>query len=94
MAIKNNVKLRFGLPTKCQTAFLQDLIERRSFIPTENAVAGYVECDKKVLESTQNVEILYPRVRGLKNVGNKSAIFFVILHQRLFLRPFPNHHTS
>jgi len=81
MAIKNNAKLRFGLPIKYQTAFQQDLIERQSFIPTKNEVAGYVKCDKKVLENTQNVEILYPRVRGLKNVGNKSAIFFVILHQ-------------
>jgi hypothetical protein len=65
-AIKENVKLRLGLPTKCQTKLLQDRIELQSLIPTENEVAGYAECSKDILEGTHIVEMLNPCARGFK----------------------------
>jgi hypothetical protein len=65
-ATKEKVTLRLGLPTKCQTKFLQDKIELRSLIPTENELVGYAECGREVLEGTQIVEIFNPCARGFK----------------------------
>ncbi len=65
-ATKENTKLRLGLPTKCQTKFLQDSIELQSLIPTENEVVGYAECSKELLEGAQILEMLNPCARGFK----------------------------
>jgi len=65
-ATKENVAFRLGLPTKCQTRFLKDKILLESLIPTENEVAGYAECETKLLEKTKFVEMLNPCARGFK----------------------------
>jgi len=65
-AVKENVKLRLGLPTKCQTKFQQDRIELQSLMPTENEVMGYAECGRDLFDGTQIVEMLNPCARGFK----------------------------
>jgi len=65
-AIKENTKLRLGLPTKCQPKFFKDKIALQSLMPTENEVAGYAECSRHVLKGTQIVEMLNPCARGFK----------------------------
>ena len=64
--IKENTKLRLGLPTKCQTKVMENRIELHSLMPTENEVVGYAECDKEVIGGTKIVEMLNPCVRGFK----------------------------
>jgi len=64
--INENVKLRLGLPTKCQPKFLKDKIVLQSLMPTENEVAGYAECSRELLECVQILEMLNPCARGFK----------------------------
>ena len=64
--IKENTKLRLGLPTKCQTKVMENRIELHSLMPTENEVVGYAECDREVIGGTKIVEMLNPCVRGFK----------------------------
>ena len=65
-AAKENVKLKLGLPTKCQTKLLKDKVALLSLIPTENEVAGYAEISKDLLERVKIVELLNPCARGFK----------------------------
>jgi hypothetical protein len=65
-AIKENVKLRLGLPTKCQPEFFKDKIGLQSLMPTESEVVGYAECGRDLLEGIQITEMLNPCARGFK----------------------------
>jgi len=65
-AINEKAKVRLGLPTRCQTKFLEDKIELWSVIPTENEVVGYVESCRDVLDATHIVEMVNPCARGFK----------------------------
>jgi hypothetical protein len=65
-AIKENVKLRLGLPTKCQPEFFKDKIGLLSLMPTESEVVGYAECGRDLLEGIQITEMLNPCARGFK----------------------------
>lgn len=65
-AINENVKLKLGLPTKCQPKFFKDKIALQSLMPTENDVIGYAECSKELLEGIQILEMLNPCARGFK----------------------------
>lgn len=65
-AVEENVKLKLGLPTRCQTLLLKDKIALLSLIPTENEVAGYAECSTDLLEKVKIVELLNPCARGFK----------------------------
>ena len=65
-AVKENVNLPLGLPTKCQTKFLEDKISLESLIPTEEKLAGYADCDPKLLQKTRFVETVNPCARGFK----------------------------
>jgi hypothetical protein len=65
-AAEENVKLKLGLPTRCQTELLKDKIALLSLIPTENEVAGIAECSRDLLGRVQIVELLNPCARGFK----------------------------
>lgn len=65
-AAKENVKLKLGLPTRCQTKLLQGKVALQSLIPTENEVVGYAEISKSILETVKIVELLNPCARGFK----------------------------
>jgi hypothetical protein len=65
-ARKENVTLRLGLPTRCQTKFLEDEVLLESLIPTEEEVAGYANCDSNILQKTKFVETVNPCARGFK----------------------------
>jgi hypothetical protein len=65
-AVKENVKLRLGLPTKCQTKFLEGKILLESLIPTEEELEGYAECGTSLLQKTKFVEAVNPCARGFK----------------------------
>jgi hypothetical protein len=65
-AVKDNDKLRLGLPTKCQPEFFKDKIGLQSLMPTENEVKGYAECSRDLLESVQITDMLNPCARGFK----------------------------
>jgi len=65
-AVKENVRLRLGLPVKCQPKFMGDGIELLSLMPAERDVVGYAECNGKLLEEAQMLEMLNPCARGFK----------------------------
>jgi hypothetical protein len=65
-AAKENVRLKLGLPTKCQPKLLEDKIMLQSLMPTENEVAGYAECSRDLLEGVQFSDMLNPCARGFK----------------------------
>lgn len=65
-AVKENIKLTLGLPTKCQPQFFKDKIALQSLMPTENEVAGYAECSRDLLEGVQLSDMLNPCARGFK----------------------------
>ena len=65
-AVKENVKLKLGLPTKCQPEFFKDKVGLQSLMPTENEVIGYAECSRDILESIQVTEMLNPCARGFE----------------------------
>lgn len=63
---KENVKLKLGLPTRCQTKILKDKVALLSLIPTENEVAGYAEVSRDILENVKIEELLNPCVRCIE----------------------------
>jgi hypothetical protein len=65
-AIKENIKLTLGLPTKCQPQFFKDKVALQSLMPTENEVVGYAECSRDLLEGVQFSDMLNPCARGFK----------------------------
>ena len=65
-AVKENVKLNLGLPTKCQPEFFKDKIGLQSLMPTENEVIGYAECSRNLLESIKITEMLNLCARGFE----------------------------
>jgi hypothetical protein len=65
-AIKENIKLTLGLPTKCQPQFFKDKIALQSLMPTENEVVGYAECSRDLLEGVQLSDMLNPCARGFR----------------------------
>jgi hypothetical protein len=65
-AIKENVKLKLGLPTKCQPELFKERIGLQSLMPTESEVVGYAECSREILESVKIVDMLNPCARGYK----------------------------
>jgi hypothetical protein len=74
-AVKENVKLRLGLPTKWQSKFLKNGIALQSLMPTENEVIGYAECSRDLLEGTQILDMLNPCARGFKMLEITRYIF-------------------
>ena len=65
ISIKENIKLKLGLPTKCQPKFFKDKVALL-FLPAENEGAGYAECSRDLLEGTQIAKMLDPCARGFK----------------------------
>ncbi|MDH4221872.1 MAG: DUF4152 family protein, partial [Candidatus Bathyarchaeota archaeon] len=65
-AVKENTKLRLGLPVKCQPKFLDDGVALESLIPAEQDVVGYAKDDKGILRKVQTSEMLNPRARGFR----------------------------
>ena len=65
-AVKENTKLRLGLPMKCQPKFLDDAVVLQSLIPAEQDVVGYAKDDKGILRKVQTSEMLNPRARGFR----------------------------
>jgi hypothetical protein len=65
-ATTENVKLRLGLPTKCQYEFFKDKIALKPLMPTESELIGYVECGRDLLEDIQITEMLNPCAREFK----------------------------
>ena len=65
-AVKENSKLRLGLPVKCQPKFLDDAVALQSLIPVEHDVVGYAKDDKGILRKVQTSEMLNPRARGFR----------------------------
>ncbi len=65
-AVKENTKLRLGLPVKCQPKFLDDAVVLQSLIPAEHDVAGQAKDDKGILGKVQTSEMLNPRARGFR----------------------------
>ncbi len=65
-AVKENTKLRLGLPVKCQPKFLDDGVTLQSLIPAEQDVVGYAKDDKGILQKVQTSEMLNPCARGFR----------------------------
>jgi len=65
-AVKENTKLRLGLPVKCQPEFLDDAVALQSLIPAEQDVLGIAKDDKGVLGKVQTSEMLNPCARGFR----------------------------
>jgi len=65
-AVKENTKLRLGLPVKCQPKFLDDAVVLQSLIPAEQDVVGYAKDDKGILGKVQTSEMLNPCARGFR----------------------------
>jgi len=65
-AIKENTKLKLGLPTKCQPKLFKDKVGLQSLMPTENEVTGYAKCNSDILEGVQFSDMLNPCARGYK----------------------------
>ena len=65
-AVKENTKLRLGLPVKCQPKFLDDAMMLQSLMPAEQDVVGYAKDDKGILEKVQTSEMLNPCARGFR----------------------------
>ena len=65
-AVKENVKLKLGLPVKCQPKFMKDGIELLSLMAAEKDVVGYAECTGELLEEVQMLEMLNPCARGFQ----------------------------
>ena len=63
-AVKENSKLRLGLPVKCQPKFLDGAVALQSLIPAEQDVVGYAKDDKGILGEVQTSEMLNPCARG------------------------------
>ena len=65
-AVKENTKLRLGLPVKCQPKFFDDAVTLQSLIPAEQDVVGYAKDDKGILGKVQTSEMLNPCARGFR----------------------------
>ncbi len=65
-AIKENTKLRLGLPVKCQPRFLDDAVTLKSLVPAEQDVIGYAKDLKGVLGKVQTSDMLNPCARGFR----------------------------
>ncbi len=65
-AVKENIRLKLGLPVKCQPKFMEDRIELLSLMPAEKEVLGYAECNRRLLEEVEMLEMLNPCARGFK----------------------------
>jgi len=65
-AVKENTKLRLGLPVKCQPKFLDDGVVLQSLMPAEQDVVGYAKDDKGILQKVQTSEMLNPCARGFR----------------------------
>ena len=65
-AVKENTKLRLGLPLKCQPKFLDDAVALQSLVPAEQEVMGYAKDDERILGKVQTLEMLNPCARGFR----------------------------
>lgn len=65
-AVKENTKLRLGLPAKCQTKISKDGVSLQSLLPAEQEAVGHARDDKGILEKVQTVEMLNPCARGFR----------------------------
>ncbi len=65
-AVKENTKLRLGLPVKCKTKILDDGVVLQSLIPAEQDVLGYARDDGKILGKIHTSEMLNPSARGFR----------------------------
>jgi hypothetical protein len=65
-AVKENTKLRLGLPIKCQPKFLDDAVALQSLVPAEQEVMGYAKDDKGILGKVQTSEMPNPCARGFR----------------------------
>jgi hypothetical protein len=65
-AVKENTKLRLGLPAKCQAKISKESIALQSLIPAEQEVVGHARDDKGILEKVQTLEMLNPCARGFR----------------------------
>ena len=65
-AVKENTKLRLGLPLKCQPKFLDDAVALQSLVPAEQDVVGYAKDDEGILGKVQTSEMPNPCARGFR----------------------------
>jgi hypothetical protein len=65
-AVKEKVKLKIGLPTKCQPKIFEDKVALLSLMPAESEVAGYAECSRDLLVRVQISVMFNPCARGFK----------------------------
>lgn len=65
-ALKENTKLRLGLPVKCKAKILDGGVALQSLMPAEHDVAGYARDNGKILGKIQTSEILNPTARGFR----------------------------
>ncbi|MFQ5999677.1 MAG: DUF4152 family protein [Candidatus Bathyarchaeia archaeon] len=65
-AVKENTKLRLGLPSKCQAKFLEDGVALQSLVPAEQDVVGYAKDEEGILEKVQTSDMLNPCARGFR----------------------------
>ena len=72
--VKENAKLRLGLPAKCQPKFLEDAVALQSLVSAEQNVVGYAKDDKGVLGKVQTLEMLNPCARGFRLLEITSKI--------------------
>ena len=65
-AVKENTKLRLGLPVKCQPKFFDDAVALQSLVPAEQEFMGYAKDDERILGKVQTLEMLNPCARGFR----------------------------
>lgn len=65
-AVKENTKLRLGLPVKCKAKILDGGVALQSLMPAEQDVAGYARDNGKILGKIQTSEMLNPTARGFR----------------------------
>jgi len=65
-AIKENTKIKLGLPAKCQVKILEDSVALQSLVPAEQEIVGHARDDKGILEKVQMLEMLNPCARGFR----------------------------
>jgi hypothetical protein len=65
-AVKENTKLRLGLPVKCKAKILDGGVALQSLMAAEQDIAGYAKDNGKILGKIQTLEMLNPTARGFR----------------------------
>lgn len=65
-AVKEESRVRLGLPAKCYVRVFEGGVSVHSLMPAEHDVFGYARDDVKVLERVEILDMLNPRARGFR----------------------------